>query len=187
MLGLYKMGKGSRGKDADDSKSGGAVKRTMGAIRVQLDITELDLPGNVRLEIPDPNNLLKFNLILIPDSGYWATAEFCFKFNVPDNYPYKPPKVQCREKIYHPNIDLTGNICLNLLREDWRPILTIQQILHGLIFLMLEPNPNDPLNQEAAEVYRNNEPRFRQNVRSSLRGGVVNGERFTRNIDHRIP
>lgn len=51
------------------------------------------------------------------------------------------------KKIYHPNIDLEGNVCLNILREDWKPVLSLQSIVVGLQFLFLEPNPDDPLNK----------------------------------------
>lgn len=50
-------------------------------------------------------------------------------------------------QIYHPNIDLEGNVCLNILREDWKPVLNLQSIVVGLQFLFLEPNPEDPLNK----------------------------------------
>jgi len=54
------------------------------------------------------------------------------------------------QQVYHPNIDLDGNVCLNILREDWKPVLTINAIVYGLQYLFLEPNPDDPLNKEAA-------------------------------------
>jgi ubiquitin-conjugating enzyme E2 M len=57
-------------------------------------------------------------------------------------FPFSPPP-----QLYHPNINLVGNICLNILRDDWRPILNIQNVIHGLIFLFLDPNPDDPLNR----------------------------------------
>eukprot|EP01083_Nonionella_stella_P044141 118963_1 len=180
MLGLFNMGRGSRAKGADDEQKNATQKKTVGAIRVQMDINELELPSNVELSIPNPDNLLQFTISLTPDAGYWKGAKYSFDFNVPENYPYKPPKVKCEQRIYHPNIDTDGNICLNLLREDWRPILTVQQILHGLIFLMLEPNPNDPLNHEAAEIFRNNEAQFRRNVNNSLSGRVVDGVQYKR-------
>ena len=56
-------------------------------------------------------------------------------------------QVKCEQKIYHPNIDLEGNVCLNILREDWKPVLTINSVVYGLQYLFLEPNPDDPLNK----------------------------------------
>uniref|UniRef100_A0A8C0FQJ6 NEDD8-conjugating enzyme UBC12 n=1 Tax=Bubo bubo TaxID=30461 RepID=A0A8C0FQJ6_BUBBB len=75
--------------------------------------------------------------------------------------------------VYHPNIDLEGNVCLNILREDWKPVLTINSIIYGLQYLFLEPNPEDPLNKEAAEVLQSNRRLFEQNVQRSflLQGG----------------
>ena len=59
------------------------------------------------------------------------------------------PKVLCETLVYHPNIDMEGHVCLNILREDWKPVLTITSVIMGLQFLMLEPNADDPLNKEA--------------------------------------
>jgi ubiquitin-conjugating enzyme E2 M len=62
-------------------------------------------------------------------------------------------QVKCRNKIYHPNIDLDGNVCLNILREEWKPVLNLSSVVYGLLHLMEAPNPNDPLNKEAAKVF----------------------------------
>merc|ERR1719192_756890 len=147
-------------------------------IRVQVDLDELEVPKNAQLIIPDKKNLKTFKVAVTPDQGLWKGATYTFNFVIPDNYPYKPPKVTCDDKIYHPNIDLQGNVCLNLLKADWRPILGVQQIVHGLIFLFLEPNPADPLNLEAAKVFRESYNVFKQNVYKSLRGDSVGGTRF---------
>lgn len=53
------------------------------------------------------------------------------------------------QQIYHPNVDLEGNVCLNILREDWKPVLNLNSIMVGLQYLFLEPNPTDPLNKGA--------------------------------------
>ena len=50
-------------------------------------------------------------------------------------------------KIYHPNVDLEGNVCLNILREDWKPVLNLNSVMVGLQYLFLEPNADDPLNK----------------------------------------
>ncbi len=50
-------------------------------------------------------------------------------------------------QIYHPNLDLEGNVCLNILREDWKPVLNLNAVMVGLQYLFLEPNADDPLNK----------------------------------------
>ncbi|MEJ1281043.1 ubiquitin-conjugating enzyme E2M [Cricetulus griseus] len=123
---------------------------------LNLDINELNLPKTCDISFSDPDDLLNFKLVICPDE-------------VGQGYPHDPPKVKCETMVYHPNIDLEGNVCLNILREDWKPVLTINSIIYGLQYLFLEPNPEDPLNKEAAEVLQNNRRLFEQNVQRSMR------------------
>lgn len=69
-------------------------------------------------------------------------------------------------------------MCLNILRADWKPVLTLGSVLFGLMTLFLEPNPDDPLNQEAAELMIHNKAEFERNVKKALRGGQVQGHQF---------
>jgi len=131
-------------------------------------------------EFPDPANLLIFNLTITPDEGFYKGGKFHFSFNISTNYPHEPPKVKCTQKIYHPNVDTEGNVCLNILREDWKPVLNLNAILVGLQFLFLEPNAEDPLNKEAAEELRRDRDAFAKNVTISLRGGTVRGQTYER-------
>ena len=81
--------------------------------------------------------------------------------------------------MYHPNIDLEGKICLNILREDWKPVLSISSIVYGLQFLFLDPNADDPLNKEAAVAFQENPRRFEADVqRAIMYGHVINGQAF---------
>lgn len=73
---------------------------------------------------------------------------------------------------------MQGNVCLNILRADWKPVLGINTVILGLIFLFIEPNPDDPLNKEAAELMRNNPAVFAEKVRKSLKGGMIDGANF---------
>lgn len=83
-------------------------------------------------------------------------------------------------QIYHPNVDLEGNVCLNILREDWKPVLNLNSIMVGLQYLFLEPNADDPLNKEAAEDLRKDRNHFASNVKRSLTGGAVKGVAYDR-------
>ena len=58
-----------------------------------------------------------------------------------------------RSQIYHPNVDLEGNVCLNILREDWKPVLNLNSVMVGLQYLFLEPNADDPLNKGAVLAF----------------------------------
>ena len=111
-------------------------------------------------------------------AGMYKGGVFKFSFNIKETYPHEAPKVTCLQKIYHPNINLQGNVCLNILREDWKPVLTIQAVVFGMQYLFLEPNPDDPLNKDAADVLKANKSLFEQNVTKSMKGGSVNGESF---------
>jgi ubiquitin-conjugating enzyme E2 M len=144
------------------------------------DIGELDGGKVATVTFPNPNDLTLFNVSISPDTGYWAGAIYHFVFTIPAHYPHSPPKVECKTKIYHPNIDLQGKVCLNILREDWRPVLDINSVIYGLIYLFYEPNPDDPLNHEAAELFRKDVNQFERLVKRTLRGGLLDGVYFER-------
>ncbi|KAG5462859.1 MAG: ubiquitin-conjugating enzyme/RWD-like protein [Olpidium bornovanus] len=142
------------------------------------DLSELELPKTMQMTFPQPDDLLNFELVITPDEGFYKAYSFRFTFAINNNYPHDPPKVRCTQKIYHPNIDLDGNVCLNILREDWKPVLSLNSVVVGLQYLFLEPNPDDPLNKTAAEDLRSSRRSFENNVRSACAGRVVNGVKF---------
>ena len=154
-------------------------KHSLTTIRL-IDLSELSLGSTMKTEFPNPDDILNFNLTIEPDEGMYKGGSFSFSFAINQNFPHDPPKVKCKEKIYHPNIDLEGNVCLNILREDWKPVLNLNAVIVGLQFLFLEPNASDPLNKDAAEDLKNNREGFKRNVRVSMAGGAVRGESFDR-------
>ena len=97
-----------------------------------LDISELALGSTMRTNFPNPDDILNFTLTIEPDEGMYKGGVFHFTFAINQNFPHDPPKVKCTQKIYHPNIDLEGNVCLNILREDWKPVLNLNAVIVGL-------------------------------------------------------
>ena len=123
-------------------------------LRLEKEFQELDLPSNVQLKGLNPPDLKKFELLfdLTKEDSFWKGGKYKFTVTVDREYPYKPPKVHCDTPVYHPNIDTEGNVCLNILRADWSAVLGVTPVILGLLFLFIDPNPNDPLNKDAAKV-----------------------------------
>lgn len=183
MIKLFSVKK--KQQEAAESANGraSAKKQSAGELRVQKDIGELSLAKTTSIFFPNgDNDLLYFEITIRPAEGYYHGGAFVFSFSISPIYPHEAPKVKCKTKVYHPNIDLEGNVCLNILREDWKPVLSINSIIDGLHVLLSEPNPDDPLNHEAAEVLKDNPKQFESNVKRSMAGGYVNGQYFTRCI-----
>ncbi|KAF2488446.1 ubiquitin-conjugating enzyme [Lophium mytilinum] len=166
----------------DESAATGPKKKkvTAAQLRVQKDLSELSLGSTMKTDFPNPDDILNFTLTIEPDEGMYKGGRFNFNFAINQNFPHDPPKVKCTQKIYHPNIDLEGNVCLNILREDWKPVLNLNAVIVGLQFLFLEPNASDPLNKEAAEDLKSNREGFKRNVRSAMGGGAVKGQSYER-------
>ncbi|KAJ3520972.1 hypothetical protein NM208_g13498 [Fusarium decemcellulare] len=180
-LGSYWKKEQKEAENAEGQAAGGKKKKVTAAqLRVQKDLSELSLGSTMKTEFPDPDDILNFVLTIDPDEGMYRGSRFTFDFTINQNFPHEPPKVRCREKIYHPNIDLEGKVCLNILREDWKPVLNLNAVIVGLQFLFLEPNASDPLNKEAAEDLRSNREGFKRNVRTAMGGGVVKSVTYDR-------
>lgn len=98
------------------------------------DLAELEgtLGRTMKTSFPNPDDILNFTLTIEPDEGMYKGGSFHFNFAINQNFPHDPPKVKCTQKIYHPNIDLEGNVCLNILREDWKPVLNLNAVIVGL-------------------------------------------------------
>lgn len=75
---------------------------------------------------------------------------------LPEEYPYSPPKVRFLTKIYHPNVDKLGRICLDVLKEKWTPALMIHSVLLSIQSLLSTPNPDDPLDATIAKEWKTN-------------------------------
>lgn len=91
------------------------------------------------------------------------------KFNIiisfPSDYPYNPPLILFKTKIYHPNINENGAICIDILKNEWSPILTISKIMYSLSSLLSEPNADDPLVDNIAQEMKVSPELFFKNAK----------------------
>jgi len=98
--------------------------------------------------------------IIGPEDTPYHGGVFELRIDFPQDYPFKPPNIIFMTKIYHCNINSNGNICLDILKEQWSPALTISKVLLSICSLMNDQNPNDPLTPEAADMYINDKEQF---------------------------
>lgn len=98
--------------------------------------------------------------ILGPADSPYAQGVFFLTINFPTDYPFKPPKLAFTTRIYHPNINSNGSICLDILRAQWSPALTISKVLLSICSLLTDPNPDDPLVPEIARIYKTDRNKY---------------------------
>ena len=104
-----------------------------------------------------------------PSDSPYAQGLFFLSIHFPPDYPLKPPKVSFSTRIYHPNINASGSICLDILKDKWSPALTIPKVLLSICSLLDDPNPDDPLVLEIANLYKENRPKFEATAREWTR------------------
>jgi ubiquitin-conjugating enzyme (huntingtin interacting protein 2) len=91
---------------------------------------------------------------------------FHVDITIPSSYPFEPPKMKFSTKIWHPNISsVTGAICLDILKDQWSPALTIKTALLSLQALLSTPEPTDPQDAEVAKMYLGDRALFEKTAR----------------------
>lgn len=128
-------------------------------------------------------SLLSLSLFL-QDSPPYNKGAFKIEINFPAEYPFKPPKINFKTKIYHPNIDEKGQVCLPIISaENWKPatktdqgdyyssiffadilIIILHIVIQALVALVNEPEPEHPLRADLAEEYLKDKKKFTKNA-----------------------
>ena len=136
--------------------------------RIQKELTDLqkDAPDNCSAGPKSDNIYIWEGMILGPNDSPYAGGIFNLEIHFPTDYPFKPPKVLFNTKIYHPNINASGNICLDILKDQWSPALTIGKVLLSISSLLTDANPKDPLMPEIANEYIHNRAQYEATARS---------------------
>ncbi|CAE7793339.1 ubc4, partial [Symbiodinium microadriaticum] len=120
--------------------------------RIQRELQELgrEPPDNVSAG-PVGDDLFRWQATLMgPEDSPYAGGVFFVDIVFPADYPFKPPKLAFSTRIYHCNINSNGSICLDILKDQWSPALTISKVLISLGSLLTDANPDDPLVPEIA-------------------------------------
>jgi ubiquitin-conjugating enzyme E2 D/E len=147
--------KSKKKKKRKKRSGGGALKNKACVKRIQSELKEIML--NAPIGVSATPNARKgltewFAAIRGPEGTPYDGGRFHLTVRFPGDYPFAPPKVAFKTRIYHCNVDWqTGAICLDVLKDKWSPALTVSKVLLSIIALLQEPNPADPLVSSIAQ------------------------------------
>jgi len=113
-------------------------------------------------------NLLSWDCIIPGRAAtLWEGGQYRLRMTFKDDYPSTPPKCRFDPPLFHPNVYPSGTVCLSILDEekDWRPSITVKQILLGIQDLLDNPNSRDPAQADAYTIYMQNRAEYERRVR----------------------
>ena len=136
--------------------------------RITRELADLraDPPANCSAGPIDDSDIYNWEGVLFgPSDSPFQGGIFKVNIQFPVDYPFKPPRVVFTTKIYHPNINGNGVICLDILKQQWSPALTISKVLLSILSLLTDPNPKDPLVPDIAKQYVDNRAAYEATAR----------------------
>jgi ubiquitin-conjugating enzyme E2 D len=139
---------------------------TINRLRKELEELQNSPPANCSAGVIGDDMYNWQATIMGPTGSPYEGGIFYLRIEFPADYPFKPPRVIFTTKIYHCNINMSGSICLDILKEQWSPALTISEVLLSICSMMDDQNPNDPLMLDAANLYINNRTKFNEIARN---------------------
>eukprot|EP00090_Calanus_glacialis_P008150 TRINITY_DN16478_c0_g1_i1.p1 TRINITY_DN16478_c0_g1~~TRINITY_DN16478_c0_g1_i1.p1 ORF type:complete len:155 (+),score=62.26 TRINITY_DN16478_c0_g1_i1:46-510(+) len=131
--------------------------------RLQKELADLKVSNNksFRNIQVDESNILFWSGLLVPDKAPYNKGAFLINLEFPTEYPFKPPKVNFKTPIYHPNIDEKGQVCLPIVSaESWKPATKTEQVIQSLVGLVNDPEPDHPLRADLAEEFTKDKKKF---------------------------
>ncbi|KAI9810007.1 MAG: Ubiquitin-conjugating enzyme E2 C [Phylliscum demangeonii] len=134
--------------------------------RLQTELMQLMIstpPGISAFPSSADGNLMKWTGTIIgPEETPYAGLKFKLTFRFPVTYPFQPPALTFKTPIYHPNVDFSGRICLDILADKWSAVYNVQTVLLSVQSLLGEPNNSSPLNAQAAELWDEDPAEFKR-------------------------
>jgi len=135
--------------------------------RLQKELQDIRKAGlkSFREIVVDEQNVLQWQGLLVPDAPPFSKGAFKIDIQFPAEYPFKPPKISFKTRIYHPNVDEKGQVCLPIVAaENWKPATKTDQVIQALVALINEPEPEHPLRGDLAEEYLKDRKKFMKNA-----------------------
>ncbi len=127
---------------------------TLRRIKKELEEMQKNPPENCSAGLIHDSDPFHWQATIIgPEGTPYHGGIFNLKIELSPDYPFRVPHITFITQIYHCNVNKNGSICLDILKDKWSPALTISKALLSICSLMDDPNPNDPLRYEIADLF----------------------------------
>merc|ERR1712224_1090274 len=100
-----------------------------------------------------------------PENSPYEKGEWKLTMSFPERYPMEAPEVYFETPIAHPNVSEGGEICLDILGDQWTPGMKIEKVLLSLISLLTDPNPDSPMREDLAHLYNEDYEEYEKEIR----------------------
>lgn len=143
-------------------------RQTMALRRLQRELQDIrkDPPANCSAGPIEEADFFNWEAVIFgPEDSPYVGGVFRLAIRFPSDYPFKPPIITFKTKIYHPNINSAGGICLDILKDQWSPALNISKALLSILSLLTDANPKDPLMPDIARQYVNDRAEYEDTAR----------------------
>lgn len=162
-----------------EPREGERTKGSMDRVAKEYKRFVMEPPPQCFVRVPSWRDVLVLMVTIKgPDGTPYEGGWFVFQVTFPLLYPFKPPRVLCKTKIYHPNIHAgTGEISCDILRDSWSPALDISRVMLSLCSLLDDPNPHDPLDSAVAAHYLKSREEYVETCRAWTRQYAVGDAR----------
>lgn len=141
-------------------------------------------PPNGVSAAPTKDDIMKWTAVMFgPEGTIWEGGTFQLEVTFTEEFPTKPPHVRFLNPMFHPNIYANGEICLDILQNQWSPIYDIAAILTSIQSLLCDPNPNSPANSEAARLWNENRREYNRRVTQCVEESWSLAESLTKDMD----
>ncbi|KIK59840.1 hypothetical protein GYMLUDRAFT_44311 [Collybiopsis luxurians FD-317 M1] len=130
--------------------------------RIQKELRDINNQPVDNLSVePKEDNIFEWNCSITAESDSpYKGGTFKFTLILPSNFPFKAPSVQFKTKIYHPGINEEGAICVPILRDEWKPSVTLATVLSVIQEKLNNPSPDDPFEPDIAALLKNDKSKF---------------------------
>ncbi|PVG00217.1 UBC-like protein [Serendipita vermifera] len=109
----------------------------------------------------DESDMHIWNIVMAgPANSPYKGGSFKVKVVFPETYPFKAPALTFLTKVYHPGINEEGQICVQVLGAEWKPTVTMSNVLHIVYDKLANPSPEDPYEAEIAALLKSDKAKF---------------------------